>query len=235
MIDSPPQVRVTHTPRDRHCLIACDDVHVIAEISYHVLRLGFTVHTTAPDGELVAAVLQRVPALLVVSCAVLAAHGPTLRRDVREATGQWTLAVVVVRVVRHHEPGPADAEVDAVIHGIRPSHVVAATLRRVAERLAAHDALDVAPPIAVRREAREVRVRDRWLRLSDIEFRLLEALLRSPAGLSDAGLEDRVWGARQREGFRGLITVVARLRKKLSPHGVGVDRAHEVAGYRLRW
>lgn len=237
MIDSLPYVTTTTATRDRHCLIASDDVDAIAEVSYHVLRFGLTVRTTSPDAELIPAALVHVPSMVIVSRAVAEAYGEGLRRDVREATGRWALALVVLDDASHITDVPefAPADVDAVIRTLRPSSAVATTLRRVIDRVAAHETLADAPPIAVRREAREVRVHDRWLRLSDIEFRLLEALLRSPAGLSDVGLEHRVWGAPQRRGFRGLITVVARLRKKLSPYGVGVVRAQEVAGYRLRW
>jgi DNA-binding response OmpR family regulator len=224
---------------DRHCLIASDDPETIAEVGYHVARLGLTVSTTEPGADLLTAVSQRVPQLLVASMALLAGYGPTFRRDVREATGRWGLALVVVARGESTGAGDDHADADAVIQLPRASSAIGATLRRAVERADAREAAlgraGGAPPLLVRREAREVRVNGRWVRLSETELRIVEALLRSPGGLSDVGLEDRVWGAPQRRGFRGLITVVARLRRKLTPHGVGVERAPELTGYRLRW
>jgi DNA-binding response OmpR family regulator len=219
---------------DWHCLVASDDAETIAEVSYHVLRLGLTVSTTGAGSDLYAAIQRRVPQLVVVSDALLAVHGHALRRDVREATGRWGLALIVVV----HADVPADLDADAVIRLPQPGGAIRAVVRRVVERVATHVAAadaEPSPPVVVRREARELRVRGRWVRLSEMEFRLVEALLRTPRGLADGTLERHVWGAPQRRGFRGLITVTARLRKKLAPYGVAVDRAPELPGYRLRW
>jgi len=224
----------SHRPRfDWHCIIASDDAETIAEVSYHVLRLGLTVSTTSASGDLYAAIQRRVPRLVVVSDTLLGVHGSALRRDVREATGRWDIALIVVV----HRDVPAGVDADAMIRLPQSSGAIGAVVRRVVERAARSAAAADAPspPFAVRREARELRVRDQWVRLSEIEFRLVEALMRTPRGLPDATLERDVWGDPQRRGFRALITVTARLRKKLAPYGVAIDRAPELTGYRLRW
>jgi DNA-binding response OmpR family regulator len=238
MIDS---VSPIQTPRANwHCLVAADEADVAAEFSYHVLRLGFSVSTIASDADVVARVVERVPQLVVASAAVVVACG-LVRRELREATGNWGLGLVVVRSMREPVPNVVDrVDTDAIVRFPAPARETMAALRRAIERMTqlarrtdGHDA--ASPPFAVRREAHEVRVHDRWVSLSAIEFHIVEALLRSPGGLSAPTLEHHVWGGEQRPGFRGLITVMARLRKKLAPYGAGIERVPELLGYRLRW
>ena len=108
---------------------------------------------------------------------------------------------------------------------------------RVAEAVAARwphtPVCWVAGPVAGDDEEVSVRVAGVPVHLTNRERAILRALAAHPDGIGDAELQTAVWGAPRPPGFRGLIAELSRLRLKLAPHAVTIERASR--RYVLRW
>jgi DNA-binding response OmpR family regulator len=223
-----------------HVLVAAADIDHLAELTFRVARLGVTVSSAADRAEVWCAVHERPPDLLVFAESLALAHDAELLRRLRRTGATARTPFVLVAAVEHSTEHAASAETPA------PNGVLLyrcewrdleTTVRRVLDTAVRRRAPRAthAGPIAVDGAIDTVAVRGTRVRVSSAELTLIRLLLQAPAGVSDAELRARLWGTRTIRRGRALVSLASRLRRKLVPLGVRLERAATVRGYLLRW
>jgi len=212
-----------------------------AALLLEALRGAGYVATHHPgDGDVLAAILQARPALLVLELRLPSLSGLEVLRRLRADPQGEGLPVMMVA---------SDAEevdrVAAFLLGVddfvakpfSPREVLlrcGAILRRALRALSPETSglLEVGP-VQVDRTAHRVRVSGREIRLTHLEFRLLVTLMsRLDRVQSRETLLSDVWGMRSDVSTRTVDTHVRRLRKKLGGAAAHLETVRGV-GYRF--
>lgn len=224
-----------------HALIAAANPDVTADVAYTLARLGMAVSTARTGDELARAVAQQRPHLVVASYLLPGLSGRALVHELR--TSPHTRDAGRLLVVEPDDVPPdrlaalRDA-VDAVVRypdGLAAlSDLTARVAAVVTTRWVSTPTQWVLGPVVGDDEAVTVHVRGVRIDLTNRERAVLRTLAARPAGVADAELYAAVWGAPRRPRSRGLIVEISRLRVKLIPFGVTVERTAE-GGYAVRW
>lgn len=223
-----------------HALIASANPDATADLAFTLARLAIAVATVRDGDELDAAVQRRPPHLTFASLALPRLAGLSLLRRLRTTPESRHAGLVVLLEPADALPADAPALTQGIDGTVRyPDEIpgLPALTARVAAAVAARwprgATCWAVGPVAGDDVAMTVHAGGVALLLTNRERAVLRALARHPDGLSDHDLQVAVWGAPQRPGFRGHIAELSRLRQKLAPVGLAIERTPG-QGYRVR-
>jgi DNA-binding response OmpR family regulator len=223
-------------------LVVEDEPEIARLVRAYLEREGFRVEV-APDGERgLEAFAQLRPDVVVLDLMLPGVDGWEVCRRIREGSRAAVLMLTARDAVEDRVQGLELGADDYVTKPFSPRELVArvrAVLRR--NRWGGREVLRVGE-LVVDFRRRRVRVSGRTVRLTDTEWRVLEALAGQPGQvLTRWQLIDRVYGE-SFEGFERTVDVhVKNLRQKLEPdpqqpryiltvHGVGYKLARSAGG-----
>jgi two-component system KDP operon response regulator KdpE len=219
-------------------LVIDDEPPIVRAVAANLRARGYQVQTAASGMAALAAVELEQPDCIVLDLGLPDVHGLEVLRRLRS----WTPVPVVVLTAADSEHDKVRAfELGADDYVTKPFSMVELMARvQVAIRHGQHARANPSPVI----DAGEVRIdldaqqvtRDgRPLRLTRIEYRLLEVLATNAGRLcSHRFLLEQVWGAGYEQESQYLRVYIANLRKKLddpaAPHLILTEPG---LGYRL--
>jgi DNA-binding response OmpR family regulator len=219
-------------------LLVDDDIDLLDVTAYALRREGFTL-VTATTGELALDRWQATrPDVVVLDVTLPRRSGLDVCRVIREA---GTTAVILLTALADEDDIARGFRVGADDYVVKPfsPRLLAARIRAVGRRVS--QGLTETPSVAgagsllLERESHEVRLDQRRVQLTPIEFRLLDALVSNVGRVvSVTRLVDLVWG--YDEGDASLLkTHVSHIRKKLAlgPGSTAEIRSVPRVGYRL--
>jgi len=202
-----------------------EDDPVLAELrAYNLKAEGFAVESVGRGDEAERLLVENSYDLVVLDWMLPGISGLEICRRLRESERTRLLPVVMVTACGEEDDRVRGLSVGADDYVVKPFSLpeliarIHALLRRRTIQSAPRD-LTVGD-IRINREAMRGQRAGRELRLTAIEFRLLECLL-AQAGrvLSRSQLRDAVWGHTADVGRRSIDVYVGRLRRALSrPH-----------------
>jgi len=219
-------------------LVVDDDPKIAQLVRAYLEREGFVVASAGDGIAALAAVRERRPSLIVLDVMLPELDGLSVARRVREESDVPILILSARGSVADRVHGIAEGADDYVAKPFSPAELVVrvkAILRRTATPAAPYEPLRL-DDLTIDRERHEVLRGGERLVLSDIEFRLLVALVQAEGRvLSRDTLLDALYGAADGDAVDRTIDVyVRRLRERLgdtadAPRYVATVRG---AGYR---
>ena len=200
-------------------LVVDDDPKIAQLVRAYLEREGFAVASAGDGIAALAAVRQHRPRLIVLDVMLPELDGLSVARRVREESDVPILMLSARGSVADRVHGIAEGADDYVTKPFSPAELVVrvkAILRRTAAPAAAHELLRL-DDLTIDRERHEVLRGGERLVLSDIEFRLLVALVQAAGRvLSRDMLLDTLYGAADGDAVDRTIDVyVRRLRERL--------------------
>lgn len=207
------------------------------------LKAGLTSHgyryleaDTAAEGARLAA--QHVPDVVLLDLGLPDRDGIEVLRDIR----QWSALPIVILSAREQESQKVAAlDLGADDYLTKPFAFgeLMARLRAVLRRAAAPGSPTgriECGPLTVEVERRLVKIGDRELHLTPIEFRILVTLARHPGRvITQRQMIQAIWGPRASDVAPALRVHVAHLRRKFEEEGgdPGMIETEPGVGYRL--
>ena len=230
-------------PTDRPILVVDDDAKIVRLVRTYLERAGHRVVEASDGRAALAAIALEMPALVVLDVMLPEVDGLAVLRAVRR-TDQTPVIILSARgLVDDRIAGLAAGADDYLPKPFSPAELVL-RVQRILERSVAGGG--VGPPsgvsrgegepllhgdLVVDRSRHEVRIRERLVPLTAVEFRLLVALLEADGRvLTRDQLLDAVYGRDEADILDRTVDVhVGRLRDKL---GDDADRPRYVATVR---
>jgi two-component system, OmpR family, phosphate regulon response regulator PhoB len=222
----------------KHVLVADDEADVLNLVSQNLMAAGFEVSKAADGQEALEKARRMEPALLVLDLNMPKMNGTEVLRAIKGDSRTAGIAVVMLTARKDEVDRIVSLELGADDYVTKPFSPRELTLRiksilsrRGAPAPTASRA--VVGSITLNREGHEVKVRERAVELTAVEYKLLVALFRQPGRVfSREELLDAVWGQESEIEIRTVDTHLRRLREKLGPAASQVLTVRGF-GYRL--
>ena len=221
---------------DGPILVVDDDVKIVRLVRMYLERAGYRV-VEATDGRgALAAIEREAPALVVLDIMLPELDGLAVLRAIRRTDRTPVIILSARGLTDDRITGLGAGADDYLPKPFSPAELVL-RVQRILERAgSAAGGVRSSPPIThadlvVDRERHEVRIADRLVPLTSVEFRLLVALLEADGRvLTRDQLLDSVYGQDEAEVLDRTVDVhIGRLRDKL---GDDADRPRYVATVR---
>ena len=219
-------------------LLVEDEADIREMLTFSLRRAGFSVESAETAEQALKALDGPLPNLVIIDWMLPGMSGVQLARRLRRdaLTAELPLLMLTARGEESDKLKSFDAGVDDYLtKPFSPRELIArmkALLRRSGEP---DDGVIAYGPLSLDTRSHHVAVGDQKIHIAPKEFRLLELLMRHPDRAFDrAQLLDRVWGRNVYVEERTVDVHVLRLRKALTPYGMGkaVETVRGV-GYRL--
>ena len=232
-----PTMQTMSQPTDRPILVVDDDVKFVRLVRMYLERAGHRVIEATDGRSALAAIAEEAPALVILDIMLPELDGLAVLRAVRR-TDQTPVVILSARGLTDDRITGLGAGADDYLpKPFSPAELVL-RVQRILERTAvgrpvrgpAHEPIRQAD-LVVDVDRHEVRVRDRLVPLTSVEFRLLVTLLEADGRvLTRDQLLDAVYGQDDAEVLDRTIDVhIGRLRDKL---GDDAERPRYVATVR---
>ncbi len=228
-------------PTAERVLVVDDEPDIVALVTYHLARAGYSVSTASNGADALAHVSREPPQLVVLDLMLPGLSGLEVLQRLRGDTATALIAVLLL-TARREEPdrlrGLSLGADDYLTKPFSPQELVlrvAAILRRTGSTASASAITDavVIGPIRIDRAAHEVTVRSETIELTPIEYKLLLTLAeRKGRVLARTQLLQTVWEAAPDIQTRTVDMHVQRLRTKLGAGG-GLIETVRGFGYRI--
>ncbi len=219
-------------------LLVEDETDIREMLTFSLQRAGFRVRSAETAEQAVQILDGPLPNLVIIDWMLPGMSGVELARRLRgdALTAELPLLMLTARGEESDKLRSFDAGIDDyVTKPFSPRELIArikALLRRSGEP---DDGVIAHGRLALDTRGGHVKVGEERIHIGPTDFRLLELLMRHPDRAFDrAQLLDRVWGRNVYVEERTVDVHVLRLRKALSPYGMGeaVETVRGV-GYRL--
>lgn len=227
----------TNKPADRPILVVDDDVKIVRLVRMYLERAGHRVIEATDGRSALAAIADEAPALVILDIMLPEIDGLAVLRAVRR-TDQTPVIILSARGLTDDRITGLGAGADDYLpKPFSPAELVL-RVQRILERTGVArdgDERSRAPirhaDLVVDRERHEVRIAERAVPLTSVEFRLLVALLQADGRvLTRDQLLDAVYGQDEAEVLDRTVDVhIGRLRDKL---GDDAERPRYVATVR---
>jgi DNA-binding response OmpR family regulator len=222
-------------PTDRAILVVDDDIKIVRLVRMYLERAGYRVIEATDGRSALSAIALEAPALVVLDVMLPEVDGLAVLRAVRR-TDQTPVIILSARGMTDDRIAGLTAGADDYLpKPFSPAELVL-RVQRILARAALAGASDATEPIRhadllVDRSRHEVRIGDRLVPLTAVEFRLLVALLEADGRvLTRDQLLDAVYGQDEAEVLDRTVDVhIGRLRDKL---GDDAERPRYVATVR---
>jgi DNA-binding response OmpR family regulator len=222
-------------PTDRPILVVDDDIKIVRLVRMYLERAGYRVIEATDGRSALSAIALEAPALVVLDVMLPEVDGLAVLRAVRR-TDQTPVIILSARGMTDDRIAGLTAGADDYLpKPFSPAELVL-RVQRILARAALAGAPDATEPIrhadlVVDRSRHEVRIGDRLVPLTAVEFRLLVALLEADGRvLTRDQLLDAVYGQDEAEVLDRTVDVhIGRLRDKL---GDDAERPRFVATVR---
>jgi two-component system alkaline phosphatase synthesis response regulator PhoP len=214
-------------------LLVEDDPKTREVVELYLGREGHEVVTAADGVAALAAAAEHAPHLVVLDLMLPRLVGREVARRLR-AEGRAGLGIIMVTARATEEDALAGLDLGADDYVTKPfsPRELMARVRAVLRRAPEEDVL-AAGPVTLDRHRHEVRVQGALVELTPTEFRLLEALLSSPARtFTRDQLLARAFDEDSDAMARTVDAHVMKLRRKLGASGALIATVFGV-GYRL--
>ena len=232
-----PTMQTMSQPTDRPILVVDDDVKIVRLVRMYLERAGHRVIEATDGRSALAAIAEEAPALVILDIMLPELDGLAVLRAVRR-TDQTPVIILSARGLTDDRITGLGAGADDYLpKPFSPAELVL-RVQRILERTAvgrpvrgpAREPIRQAD-LVVDVDRHEVRVRDRLVPLTSVEFRLLVTLLEADGRvLTRDQLLDAVYGQDDAEVLDRTIDVhIGRLRDKL---GDDAERPRYVATVR---
>jgi DNA-binding response OmpR family regulator len=215
----------------RRILLVEDDPKTRSTVALYLQREGYDV-STADDGVAALELARaREPHLVVLDLMLPRMNGLEVCRALRES-GNPAIIMVTARSTEDDKLTGLDLGADDYVTKPFSPRELMARVRAVLRRAAEDDVIEIAG-ITLDRTQREVRIDDAAIAVTPTEYRLLDALARSPGRtFTRQELVERALGE-EYEGLDRTVDVhVMNLRKKLGEAGKAIVTVFGV-GYRM--
>ena len=205
-------------------LVVEDEEAISHLIAYNLEKEGFTVATVADGDEVMLAVDESKPDLVLMDWMLPHVSGIELCRQFRARAATREIPIIMLTARGEEDDRVRGLDVGADDYVTKPFSMteLVARMRAVLRRAAPAVAGDVATfaDIVLDRQLCRVRRGKRDIHLGPTEFRLLDALMQRPGRVfSREQLLDRVWGHDVYVEIRTVDVHVGRLRKALNRRG----------------
>ena len=222
-------------PTDRPILVVDDDVKIVRLVRMYLERAGYRVIEATDGRSALSAITEQAPALVILDIMLPEIDGLAVLRAVRR-TDQTPVIILSARGLTDDRITGLGAGADDYLpKPFSPAELVL-RVQRILDRTGGRGGGQHREPIrhgdlAVDEERHEVRVADRLVPLTTVEFRLLVTLLEADGRvLTRDQLLDAVYGQDDAEVLDRTIDVhIGRLRDKL---GDDAERPRYVATVR---
>jgi two-component system phosphate regulon response regulator PhoB len=227
-------------PRDATKVLVIDDEQDLRELlAFNLQSAGFAVETASTAGDGVARLVESRPDVVVLDLMLPDMPGIEVCRRVRTTREVSNVAILMLTARGDEYDRLLGFEAGADDYVVKPFSVreVVHRVRALTRRSATH------PPPADRLSWRDlsidvgrgrVTIGSTEVKLRPLEFRLLEALLRSRGQvMTRAQLLAAAWGITDDVHTRTVDTHVRRLREALGSYGDGIETLRGF-GYRFR-
>ncbi len=224
--------------RSNTLLLVEDETDIREMLTFSLERVGFQVVAAETAEQALQLLHGKLPDLVIIDWMLPGMSGVELARRLRREaiTSDLPLLMLTARGEESDKLKGFDVGIDDyVTKPFSPRELVArikALLRRSGEP---EDGVIACGCLSLDLRGHHVRVGDERVHVAPTEFRLLELLMRHPNRAFDrAQLLDRVWGRNVYVEERTVDVHVLRLRKALTPFGLGkaVETVRGI-GYRL--
>ena len=225
--------------RNERILVVDDEPDILSVLVYHLSREGFRV-TAAIDGEAAIAAAETLPDLIVLDIMLPVMDGYEVLRTIRSNELTRRIPVILLTARLQEEERVRGFEYGADDYVTKPFSARELVLR-IKSQLRRSQAEGALPsrrltvgPVTLDREAHRVFAYDKEVRLTPLEYRLLEVLMqRRGRALSRRQLLQSVWDTDALIETRTVDMHVARLRSKLGEAGTLIETVRGM-GYRFR-
>jgi phosphate regulon transcriptional regulator PhoB len=220
-------------------LVAEDDRDLVDLLKYNLEREGYQVSHVG-DGSLVMPNVRKfAPDLLILDLMLPGMDGLDVCRQLRQT--DFSLPILMLTARAEETDRVVGLEIGADDYVTKPFSLreliarVRALLRR-REPPTTQQSILHKGPLLIDPQAHQVKMGDRPIELSALEFRLLQ-FLASNAGIvfSRDQLLDRIWGADRNVTSRSIDVYIRRLREKLEDQSKRVSMIHTVRGVGYRF
>ena len=199
-------------------------------------RAGFSVLSTDSGAEAISVAETASPDLIVLDLGLPDVPGETVAREVRAASSTPILMLTAKTSEEDRIAGLELGADDYVTKPFSPRELVlrvGAILRRGKSEVAEEKKLSIGP-ITLDPARHHVEVAGKPLRLTSVEFKLLNMLMRRQGRVQERDrLLNEVWGYESVIDTRTVDTHVRRLRKKLGKAANAIETVRGF-GYRIR-
>jgi len=235
-----PSEALCLAPAERRVLIVEHDGESTTALQLKLAQAGFKVSTLIPGEDARAAVDRDHPHLVMIDWDLPAVIAIDLVRHIRRDTtfkGPRMIALSSFASEQHVVSGFELGVDDYVIKPFSVPEVVARVRAVLRPMRPAREDSNYLEFRELKMDAGEGRVTvvDKAISLRNMEFQLLQFLMRRPErACSRESLLQHVWGSDCRAGMRAVDVTMQRIRRALAPHGCG-DYLQTIrgVGYRL--
>ena len=216
----------------RRILLVEDDPKTRETVALYLRREGYEVVTAGDGVRALEAAHEHEPHLIVLDLMLPGMDGLAVCRALRHASARPAIIMVTARSTEDDKLTGLDLGADDYVTKPFSPRELMARVRAVLRRASEEDVVEAAG-IVIDRLRREVRVRDAEVALTPTEYRLLEALVRTPGRTyTRQELVERAFGD-EYEGLDRTVDVhVKNLRRKLGQAGNAIATVFGV-GYKL--
>jgi DNA-binding response OmpR family regulator len=236
-MSQPTTAQPTSQPTDRPILVVDDDVKIVRLVRMYLERAGYRVIEATDGRSALSAIALEAPALVILDIMLPEVDGLAVLRAVRRTDRTPVIILSARGLTDDRITGLGAGADDYLPKPFSPAELVL-RVQRILERTGTgrgRDERSLAPihhsDLVVDRERHEVRIADRPVPLTSVEFRLLVALLEADGRvLTRDQLLDAVYGQDEAEILDRTVDVhIGRLRDKL---GDDAERPRYVATVR---
>jgi two-component system, OmpR family, phosphate regulon response regulator PhoB len=218
-------------------LVADDESDVVSLVSQNLAGAGFEVSKASDGQEALDKARRLQPSLIVLDLNMPKVSGTDVLRSIKGDTRTSAIAVLMLTARKDEVDRIVCLELGADDYVTKPFSPRELTLR--VKSILARRGMpspqqnhSVCGSISLNREAHEVKVREKVVELTAVEFKLLVALFRQPGRVfSREDLLDAVWGQESEIEIRTVDTHLRRLREKL---GTAASQILTVRGFGYR-
>lgn len=227
-------------PSAERLLVVDDEPEIVALVTYHLAKVGYTVSTAATGQDALNHARRERPSLIVLDLMLPGMSGFDVLEQLRADENTRDLAVLML-TARREEPdrirGLSLGADDYLTKPFSPAELVlrvGAILRRTSSVVPASNDTLVIGPLHVDKAAMAVRVDGQPVELTPTEFKLLLTLVERRGRVQARGLLlETVWEAAPDIQTRTVDMHVQRLRTKLGAAGDLIETVRGF-GYRFR-
>lgn len=215
-----------------------DDISIAKSIEYNLKKDGYRVNIIRDTYDIISEVKDLNPDVVLVDWILPGMPGITICKMLRSSPETCNIPIIMISSKKDEidkvvglEHG-ADDYITKPISPIELSARIKAIMRRIrpafVERKLNYNDIDL------NLDSFEVRRKGNIIKLSRIEFQILEILMEYPTKVFSRDiLIERVWGDHAEVDERTIDVHITRLRKALSNFGHDVIKTVRMVGYRL--
>lgn len=221
-------------------LVVDDEKDIVTLVKHHLKKEGFAVIQAFSGGEALDIVHTEDVSLIILDIMLPGLDGIEICRQVKKSEKTANIPVILL-TAKSSEPDivsgfQAGAD-DYITKPFSPAVLVErvkAVLRRAVKQPAAENETVRLGDIEINQARYEVKVRNKPVRLTNIEFRILLFFAGSPGRFFNRDrIMENVWGTETVVVDRAVDVHIRGLRRKLGRHGAVIETLRGV-GYRIR-